>query len=75
MSRPNGRLPTDVRLDRVRSKGESDPGLAALYFQFGRYLLIASSRPGTMPANLQRIWNESLTPLGKANLRSISIQR
>ncbi|WP_020465811.1 glycoside hydrolase family 95 protein [Singulisphaera acidiphila] len=54
-------LPTDVRLARVR-KGESDPALIAQYFQFGRYLLIASSRPGTMPANLQGIWNESLTP-------------
>ena len=54
-------LPTDVRLDRVR-KGESDPALVAQYFQFGRYLLISSSRPGTMPANLQGIWNESLTP-------------
>ncbi|WP_074317542.1 glycosyl hydrolase family 95 catalytic domain-containing protein [Singulisphaera sp. GP187] len=54
-------LPTDVRLNRVR-KGESDLGLMAQYFQFGRYLLIASSRPGTMPANLQGIWNESLTP-------------
>jgi alpha-L-fucosidase 2 len=48
-------LPTDERLARVE-KGESDPALAALYFQYGRYLLIASSRPGTMPANLQGIW-------------------
>jgi alpha-L-fucosidase 2 len=39
-----------------------DPELAELYFQFGRYLLIASSRPGTQPANLQGIWNDSLTP-------------
>ena len=48
-------LPTDERLDAVK-KGQADPQLAALYFQFGRYLLIASSRPGTMPANLQGIW-------------------
>jgi len=48
-------LPTDERLDAIK-KGENDPQLAALYFQYGRYLLIASSRPGTMPANLQGIW-------------------
>ena len=40
----------------------SDPGLAALYFQYGRYLLIASSRPGSQPANLQGIWNDSMSP-------------
>ncbi len=39
-----------------------DPALAALYFQFGRYLLMACSRPGTQPANLQGLWNDSLTP-------------
>jgi len=48
-------LPTSDRLARFR-KGEADPGLAALYFQYGRYLLIASSRPGTLPANLQGLW-------------------
>ncbi|MGE5359691.1 MAG: glycosyl hydrolase family 95 catalytic domain-containing protein [Bacteroidales bacterium] len=48
-------LPTNERLDRFR-KGQPDPSLAALYFQFGRYLLIASSRPGSMPANLQGLW-------------------
>ena len=42
--------------------GASDPALEALYFQFGRYLLIASSRPGTMAANLQGIWNDQLAP-------------
>ena len=47
--------PVDARL-RAVAAGESDPQLAALYFQFGRYLLIASSRPGTLPANLQGIW-------------------
>jgi len=47
--------PTDERL-AAASDGKSDPGLAALYFQYGRYLLLASSRPGTLPANLQGIW-------------------
>ena len=42
--------------------GASDPALEALYFQFGRYLLIASSRPGSMAANLQGIWNDQLEP-------------
>ncbi len=46
---------TAMRLARVR-QGHGDPHLAELYFQFGRYLLISSSRPGTMPANLQGIW-------------------
>ena len=54
------RLPTDERLRKFR-KGK-DPQLAALYFQFGRYLLISSSRPGSQPPNLQGIWNESLNP-------------
>ena len=40
----------------------NDPQLVALYFQFGRYLLISSSRPGTQPANLQGIWNNQLSP-------------
>ena len=39
-----------------------DPALAALYFQYGRYLLISSSRPGSQPANLQGIWNEKTNP-------------
>jgi alpha-L-fucosidase 2 len=55
------RLPTDQRVARY-GDGKNDPHLAALYFQFGRYLLIASSRPGTQPANLQGIWNEILAP-------------
>ena len=54
-------LPTDERLARTR-QGKDDPGLAALYYQFGRYLLMGSSRPGTMAANLQGIWNESMAP-------------
>lgn len=52
--------PTDVRIDQF-AKG-NDPQLAALYFQFGRYLLISSSRPGGQPANLQGIWNDQLYP-------------
>jgi len=54
-------LPTDVRLERVKA-GMLDPGLVELHFQFGRYLLLGSSRPGTLPANLQGIWNDSYQP-------------
>ncbi|MEO3746646.1 glycoside hydrolase family 95 protein [Plantactinospora sp. B5E13] len=52
--------PTDVRI--AQHNNVSDPQFSALLFQFGRYLLISSSRPGTQPANLQGIWNDSLTP-------------
>lgn len=56
-------LPTDKRLDAVKTYGlEGDPALAALYFQYGRYLLISSSRPGGQPANLQGLWNQDLNP-------------
>ncbi len=57
-------LPTDERLHRVKSPDGlvADPALAALAFQYGRYLLIASSRPGGQPANLQGIWNPLLAP-------------
>ncbi len=58
---PNSALPTDERIIGFR-QGRPDPELAALYFNFGRYLLIASSRPGSMPANLQGIWNEKIDP-------------
>ena len=54
-------LPTDERLRSF--DGSNDPDLAALVFQFGRYLLIASSRPGTQPANLQGIWNNNMNPM------------
>jgi alpha-L-fucosidase 2 len=54
-------LPTDERLARMQ-RGEADDDLLALYFHYGRYLLIASSRPGSMAANLQGKWNDSLTP-------------
>ncbi|MBS9522742.1 glycoside hydrolase family 95 protein [Litoribacter alkaliphilus] len=53
-------LPTDVRVEEF-AKG-NDPQLVSLYFQFGRYLLIAASRPGGQPANLQGIWNHQLYP-------------
>ena len=52
-------LATDVRLEQVK-KGGYDPGLVTKMFQYGRYLLISSSRPGTNPANLQGIWNEHI---------------
>jgi len=54
-------LPTDQRLAKL-SEGLADPGLATLYFNFGRYLLISSSRSGNLPANLQGIWNEHMAP-------------
>lgn len=54
-------LPTDERLRKVQEGGK-DHGLVALYFQYGRYLLIACSRPGSLPANLQGIWNEEMRP-------------
>ena len=49
-------LPTDVRLGKYKSDG-NDIDLEELVFQYGRYLLIACSRPGTLPANLQGLWN------------------
>ncbi|GLB49610.1 glycoside hydrolase family 95 protein [Neptunitalea lumnitzerae] len=52
--------PTDERVANFSS--EFDPQLAALYFQFGRYLLLSSSQPGGQPANLQGIWNDMLQP-------------
>ncbi|TWI69742.1 alpha-L-fucosidase 2 [Pseudoduganella lurida] len=57
-STPAASLPTD---ERIRTFDGGDLALAAQYFQFGRYLLISSSRPGTQPANLQGIWNDALT--------------
>jgi alpha-L-fucosidase 2 len=52
--------PTDNRIENFAK--QNDPQLLELYFQYGRYLLIASSRPGSQPANLQGIWNDSLSP-------------
>ncbi|MGE4633372.1 MAG: glycoside hydrolase N-terminal domain-containing protein [Planctomycetota bacterium] len=53
-------IPTDLRLSRIR-QGEQDPDLVATFFQFGRYLLISSSRPGCLPANLQGIWSHHIS--------------
>lgn len=60
--------PTDVRLRSFSA--DPDPSLLALYFQFGRYLLISSSRPGTQPANLQGIWNYQVQPPWGSNWTS-----
>ncbi len=62
---PTGKLPTDERLYRYQT--EADPQLEALLFNYGRYLLIASSRPGTQPANLQGIWNDAIRPPWSSN--------
>jgi len=59
-SSPNSFFPTNKRLKNFN--GKNDPNLAALCFQFGRYMLISSSRPGTQPANLQGIWNKDMNP-------------
>lgn len=57
---PDALLPTEQRLAKFLEG--TDPHLATLYFQYGRYLLISSSRPGTQPANLQGLWNDLMTP-------------
>lgn len=57
---PASSLPTDERVLRFRER--KDPALATLLFQYGRYLLIASSRPGGQPATLQGLWNDSNAP-------------
>ncbi len=56
----NENLPTDLRIEKFSTS--SDPSLVVLYLQYGRYLLISSSRPDTRPANLQGIWNDLLSP-------------
>lgn len=79
-SSPYGKLPTDERLrqcsmDRSlpldtylrQALAHHDPQMEALLFQYGRYLLIASSRPGTQPANLQGIWNDLIRPPWSSN--------
>src|SRR5207253_2496019 len=53
--------PTDERLAAMQAGGD-DPQLLVTYFQYGRYLLLSSSRPGTLPANLQGLWAQGLTP-------------
>jgi alpha-L-fucosidase 2 len=70
---PNTTKPTDQRLKDFATS--PDPSLLALYFQYGRYLLISSSRPGSQPANLQGIWNYQVTPPWSSNwTANINIQ-
>jgi alpha-L-fucosidase 2 len=63
---PGSDKPTDVRLRAIKPEDNTalaaDPGLVALYMQMGRYMLIASSRPGDQAANLQGVWNQLLDP-------------
>ena len=59
-------LPTDERLEIVKD-GSDDNGLLELYYNFGRYIMISSSRKGTEPMNLQAIWNNSYTPAWECN--------
>ncbi|RSL15664.1 alpha-L-fucosidase 2 [Edaphobacter aggregans] len=58
---PNSATPTDKRVQCIKNGGE-DIHLLPIYFQYGRYMLISSSRPGTLASNLQGIWNESVDP-------------
>ena len=62
---PESNLPINQRIKNY--KPSMDPALTALYFQFGRYLLISASRPGSQPANLQGIWNQDMQPAWSAN--------
>lgn len=67
-------FPTDARLAAFQ-EGNDDPQLMALYYQFGRYLLISSSRPGGLPANLQGLWADGLNPPWDADYHiNINIQ-
>jgi len=59
------KIPTDKRLEAVRNGGD-DPQLVMLYFQYGRYLMMASARPGTLPPHLQGIWSENIVPVWHA---------
>jgi len=69
-----GSLTTDRRMQAAKD-GNIDPDLIELYYQFGRYMLISSSRPGTMPGNLQGIWADGLTPPWTADYHiNINIQ-
>ncbi len=69
----NTALPTDARIAAART--QDDPALAALYFSYGRYLLISASRPGGQPANLQGLWNqELLPPWGSKMTTNINLQ-
>ena len=71
---PAAAKPTDERLKALRG-GTDDPAFAALYFQFGRYLLISCSRPGCLPSNLQGLWNEHIAAPWNADYHvNINIQ-
>ncbi len=63
-SSPTKDLPTD---ERIATLGATDPALAQTFFQYGRYLLIACSRPGGQPANLQGLWNDQVRPPWSSN--------
>lgn len=70
----NQNMPTDRRLTAIQN-GATDPALIALYYQFGRYLLISSSRPGGLPTNLQGIWADGLNTPWDADFHiNINIQ-
>lgn len=56
----NSYLPINERINKIQT--QPDPALSALSYNFGRYLMISSSRPGTQPANLQGIWNDDMNP-------------
>lgn len=61
MSDEKSKIPTNKRLSDIVN-GKADSGLLELYFNYGRYLLISCSRPGTLPANLQGLWNKDMQP-------------
>ncbi|MDP4290883.1 MAG: glycoside hydrolase family 95 protein [Bacteroidota bacterium] len=63
-------LPTNDRLQLAKDKGYPDAGLIATYFQYGRYLLISSSQPGGMPANLQGLWAWQMAPPWNADFHT-----
>jgi alpha-L-fucosidase 2 len=63
------RMPTDARLEAYK-KNRSDPGLEMLVFQYARYLMISCSRPGSLPANLQGLWNDNNTPPWRCDYHS-----
>lgn len=60
-------LSTDERIAQYRAGSGADPGLASLYYQFGRYVLISASRPGSQPSNLQAIWSATINPAWGSN--------
>jgi alpha-L-fucosidase 2 len=71
----NSDLMTDVRVKALAKEAGCDPGLEQLLFQHGRYLMIASSRPGSLPANLQGKWNDSNTPMWRCDYHAnINVQ-